>query len=296
MAITADLASKDFDPIAHLLDFDKLNQNTMTSLQSLLEKWKAAVLINLQGLLTPDALLAHLEEDGAFTLSLLSGLSSARKRMKELGNASTLQQELNGYLPQGKKPLLTAQTDYNLQALYQVTEGYKRLWEERMSYLFLSALQDSLETIRAQLRQMITLRQKALRTYWQPEEKIRVLTSEGMCGRAAEEIQRHYANLAGYGSQEPLEQFSTFVLHQDKLYTQPKYWHDLFREFLSKAPKTGNFSAAFLQGKDYDGLRTGITKLAANISPMLQDYPDSRGPVPLPISAFLLNESVASQL
>ena len=288
IAATADLESKAFDPVDHLMDFDRLNRDSMYEPELLPDQWASDVLANLKELLYPDAMKAYLEEDGEIHRSLLSAWHEASKRRKELRDERYIETQLRSYSSNTRKGL-ARQRDYNLQLLHELTERYKNFCRERLSYRILTALQEKMGVVREELQRMIDLRQKALSRYKQSKEKIDVLTGESMCGRAAQEIRSRYSAI------QSLEDFPTFLKHSEELYKpgSSRYWHDLFREFADKIGKTGSFSDAFQRGKDDVGLRMGIKRLSENLSPLLQDYPDECGALPIPAGAYLLNESIA---
>lgn len=286
IAATADLEDKEFDPVAHVMAFDELNRGSMCELGDLPERWADEILERVKESLYLDALLAQLDDNGEIYKGILTSWRELFRQKKELLDPVKVMPRLSSM--DKKKGLFAQWRDHNLQALSVTVSSYQLLCKERFAFRILSCLQQKIPMIREELQKLIDMRKNTLSQYKQPENKVAVLLDENMCGRAAEQLKAHYAKTS-------VLMLNAFLKYGGQLY-QPegaRHWRDLFREFVSTSKITSSFADAFLEGKDRHGLQVSVQQLTQSVYPLIPDYPDRLGALPIPSKHYLLNEAVA---
>lgn len=290
IAATADLEDKFFDPVAQIMTFDAMNRVSMCDYGALAERWENDMLAKIPECLYLDALLAYLEDESELFSSILSEYWSVCQNYKAMLDEKLIVTRIN--CAEKKKGLLTKRTDYNLQLLSMAVVNYHHLCRDRYAYRILSCLQEKIPTVRENIRNLIHLRKEVLTPYKQPENKIAVLVDENMCGRAAKRLRSYFSGT------DLVQKLPTFLKYSNRLYQDgcAKYWRSLYREFVNSCKITESFSQAFLAGKDPEGLLKGVKQLTQTVHPLIPEYPDELGALPVPSGNYLLNEQIADHI
>ena len=291
LVLNADLESKDFDPVQHILDFDEMNVKAMTSLSVWPERWLTGMKAKLSSeVQRPDGFLQRLEENAPMATEILSAYRQAYMAAEQFADTNAVRHALQTMNLDIRRPLMKARQDHHLMLLSVAVEAYQDVCVQRIAYALLDALQKGLGELRTALRAMKESRQHALRPYMMPEAKAAML--RGMCPDAAMDLQQSYSQSV------QLELLNTYLLHSHELYSPDgePYWRSLYTEFKNRGKPTSSFSAAFLQGKDPHALLQAVMNMSALSSPMLPKYPDVLGAMPSPASYYLVNNSIAERL